>query len=170
MTTRREVPFTGDSIAWVHSELADIKAKLALVQSAADQSRSLATDAAEPIAHRARVRGVREHGHRRAAVAELPEGRQAEQHRRHHHRARAALLGEAQLGEHALGRADQVRHVERAVSGLVGHLFGRGETLLDARLELSDADGTWLYLRSRQVGYPTALAELERLRRERAEP
>jgi len=47
VTARREVPFSGDTLAWVHTELADIKSRLSLVQSAAEQSRNLATDAAE---------------------------------------------------------------------------------------------------------------------------
>ena len=47
MTARREVPLTGDSLAWVHSELAEIKSRLALVQQAVEQSRGLAADAAE---------------------------------------------------------------------------------------------------------------------------
>jgi chromosome segregation ATPase len=47
MTTRREVPFTGDTLAWVHSELADIKSRLALAQQAAEQSRAVASDAAD---------------------------------------------------------------------------------------------------------------------------
>jgi chromosome segregation ATPase len=47
MTTRREVPLTGDTFAWVHSELSEIKSRLAVVQQAAEQSRSLATDAVE---------------------------------------------------------------------------------------------------------------------------
>jgi len=53
MTTRREVPLTGDTFAWVHSELAEIKSRLAVVQQAAEQSRSLATDAAE-VSHQTR--------------------------------------------------------------------------------------------------------------------
>jgi chromosome segregation ATPase len=47
VTTRREVPFAGDTLAWVHNEIADLKSKLALVQQAAEQSRGLAADAAD---------------------------------------------------------------------------------------------------------------------------
>jgi chromosome segregation ATPase len=47
MTTRREVPFTGDVTAWVHNELAELKARLALVQQAAEQSRNVASEAAD---------------------------------------------------------------------------------------------------------------------------
>jgi chromosome segregation ATPase len=47
VTTRREVPLTGDTLAWVHTELSEIKARLSLVQQAAEQSRTLATGAAE---------------------------------------------------------------------------------------------------------------------------
>ncbi|HXH20939.1 MAG TPA: hypothetical protein VNN10_02840 [Dehalococcoidia bacterium] len=47
MTTRREVPFTGDALGWVHSELAEIKSKLALAQQGTDQGRALAADAAD---------------------------------------------------------------------------------------------------------------------------
>lgn len=47
MTTRREVPFTGDAMGWVHSEIADIKSKLALVQQGTDQGRAVASDAAD---------------------------------------------------------------------------------------------------------------------------
>jgi chromosome segregation ATPase len=47
MTARREVPLTGDTFAWVHSELSELKSKLAVVQQAADQSRAIATDAAD---------------------------------------------------------------------------------------------------------------------------
>ncbi len=34
VTTQREVPFTGDTLGWVHSEIAEIKSKLALAQQA----------------------------------------------------------------------------------------------------------------------------------------
>nr|AHZ45578.1 hypothetical protein [uncultured bacterium] len=51
MTTRREVPLTGDTLAWVHSEIAEIKSRLSIVAQAADQSRSLATDAADTAHH-----------------------------------------------------------------------------------------------------------------------
>jgi chromosome segregation ATPase len=47
VTTKREVPLTGDTLAWVHTELSEIKSRLAIVQQAAEQSRALATDAAE---------------------------------------------------------------------------------------------------------------------------
>ena len=47
MTTRREPPLTGDTLAWVHGELAEIKARLSMVQQAAEQSRAVATDAAD---------------------------------------------------------------------------------------------------------------------------
>ena len=47
MTARREVPFTGDTLGWVHSEIADIKSKLALVQQGTDQGRAIAADAFE---------------------------------------------------------------------------------------------------------------------------
>ena len=51
MTTRREVPLTGDTFAWVHSEIAEIKSRLSIVAQAADQSRTLATDAADTAHH-----------------------------------------------------------------------------------------------------------------------
>ncbi|MPZ50607.1 MAG: hypothetical protein GEU75_15135 [Dehalococcoidia bacterium] len=47
MTTRREVPFAADNLAWVHNEIGEIKSRLALIQQATEQSRGLATDAAE---------------------------------------------------------------------------------------------------------------------------
>lgn len=47
MTARREVPFNGDSLAWVHNDLADLKSRVALAQQAAEQSRAVASDAAE---------------------------------------------------------------------------------------------------------------------------
>jgi chromosome segregation ATPase len=47
MTTSREVPFSGDVTAWVHTELAELKSRMALVQQAAEQSRNVASDAAE---------------------------------------------------------------------------------------------------------------------------
>jgi chromosome segregation ATPase len=47
VTARREVPFTGDTLGWVHSEIADIKSKLALVQQGTDQGRAIAADAFE---------------------------------------------------------------------------------------------------------------------------
>ncbi len=47
MTTRREVPLNADTMAWVHSELMELKARMGVVQQAAEQSRNLATDAAE---------------------------------------------------------------------------------------------------------------------------
>ena len=47
MTTRREVPLSGDVLAWVHAEISEIKARLALVAQAADQSRNVASDAAD---------------------------------------------------------------------------------------------------------------------------
>jgi chromosome segregation ATPase len=54
VTTRREVPLTGDTLAWVHSEIAEIKSRLSIIAQMADQSRSLATDAAD-TAHHART-------------------------------------------------------------------------------------------------------------------
>jgi hypothetical protein len=47
MTTRREVPLTGDALAWMHTEVSEIKARLALVAQAADQSRIVASNASE---------------------------------------------------------------------------------------------------------------------------
>jgi len=47
VTTRREVPLNADTMAWVHSELMELKARLNVVQQAAEQSRNLATDASE---------------------------------------------------------------------------------------------------------------------------
>ena len=47
MTARREVPFTGDALGWVHSEIAEIKSKLALGQQATDQGRAIAADASD---------------------------------------------------------------------------------------------------------------------------
>jgi chromosome segregation ATPase len=47
VTTRREVPLNGDTLAWVHSEISELKSRLAVVQQAAEQSRNLATDSAE---------------------------------------------------------------------------------------------------------------------------
>ncbi|HEU0075110.1 MAG TPA: hypothetical protein VFS30_13990 [Dehalococcoidia bacterium] len=47
MTTRREVPLNADTLAWVHSEIMDLKARMGIVQQAAEQSRNLATDAAD---------------------------------------------------------------------------------------------------------------------------
>ncbi len=47
MTARREVPFTGDALGWVHSEIADLKARLALVQQSTEQGRALASDASD---------------------------------------------------------------------------------------------------------------------------
>ena len=47
MTARREVPLTGDNLAWVHNELAEIKARLSLAHQASERSRGLAVDAAE---------------------------------------------------------------------------------------------------------------------------
>jgi predicted nucleic acid-binding Zn-ribbon protein len=54
MTTRREVPFNADSLAWVHNDLADLKSRVSLAQQAAEQSRAVATDAADK-AYQARV-------------------------------------------------------------------------------------------------------------------
>lgn len=47
MTTRREVPINADTMAWVHSELMELKARMNIVQQAAEQSRNVATDAAD---------------------------------------------------------------------------------------------------------------------------
>jgi chromosome segregation ATPase len=47
VTTRREIPLNGDALAWVHSELSEIKSRLAVVAQAADQSRNVASGAAE---------------------------------------------------------------------------------------------------------------------------
>jgi chromosome segregation ATPase len=47
VTTRREVPLSGDALAWVHAEVSEIKSRLALVAQAAEQSRNVASDAAE---------------------------------------------------------------------------------------------------------------------------
>src|SRR3954451_25395971 len=55
MTARREVPFTGDVTAWVHNELSELKSRMALVQQAAEQSRAVASDAAD-TANSARMR------------------------------------------------------------------------------------------------------------------
>jgi chromosome segregation ATPase len=41
------VPLTGDTLAWVHNELGEIKSRLALISEASSQSRGVATDAAE---------------------------------------------------------------------------------------------------------------------------
>jgi DNA repair ATPase RecN len=53
MTARREVPLAGDTLAWVHTEISEIKSRLAIVQQAAEQSRAIATDAAD-ISHQIR--------------------------------------------------------------------------------------------------------------------
>jgi chromosome segregation ATPase len=53
VTTRREVPLTGDTLAWVHSEISEIKSRLAIVAQAAEQSRGLSTSAAD-AAHQLR--------------------------------------------------------------------------------------------------------------------
>jgi chromosome segregation ATPase len=55
MTARREVPFAGDTLAWVHNEIGEIKSRLALIQQAAEQSRGFAADASEK-ANQARTR------------------------------------------------------------------------------------------------------------------
>ena len=47
MTTKREVPFAGDTLAWVHNEIGELKSRLALIQQATEQGRGLAADAAE---------------------------------------------------------------------------------------------------------------------------
>ena len=47
MTTRREVPLNADTMAWVHSELMELKARMNVVQQAAEQSRNVATEAAD---------------------------------------------------------------------------------------------------------------------------
>ena len=47
MTTRRELPLSGDALAWVHSEVSEIKSRLSMVAQAADQSRKVASDAAD---------------------------------------------------------------------------------------------------------------------------
>jgi chromosome segregation ATPase len=52
VTTRREVPLSGDALAWVHSEISEIKSRLALVAQAAEQSRNVSSGAAD-TAHQA---------------------------------------------------------------------------------------------------------------------
>lgn len=47
MTAKREVPISGDSLGWVHNEITELKSRLALTQEVAEQSRTLARDAAE---------------------------------------------------------------------------------------------------------------------------
>jgi chromosome segregation ATPase len=47
VTTRREIPLNADTMAWVHSEIMELKARIATLQQAAEQSRNLATDAAD---------------------------------------------------------------------------------------------------------------------------
>lgn len=47
MTVRREVPLPGDTLAWVHNEIAQLKSRLNLIQEAQEQSRALAADAIE---------------------------------------------------------------------------------------------------------------------------
>lgn len=54
MTTRREVPLSGDVLAWVHAEISEIKARLSMVAQAAEQSRKVASDAAD-TSHEARA-------------------------------------------------------------------------------------------------------------------
>lgn len=75
MNSRREVPFTADSLAWVHSDLADLKSKVALAQQAAEQSRAVASDAADK-AYQARVYMDQFEGHG-AAIAHLQDDMRA---------------------------------------------------------------------------------------------
>jgi len=71
VTARRQVPLTGDTLAWVHSELAEIKSRLAVVQQAVEQSRGLASDAAEKASSlRSKVEQAESHG---AAIVHLQE-------------------------------------------------------------------------------------------------
>ncbi len=49
MTTRREVPITGDTLAWVHGELAEIKNRLTTLFQATEQSRALASELTDRI-------------------------------------------------------------------------------------------------------------------------
>ena len=44
MNSQREVPLTGDTLAWMYNEITEIKARLANIQQAADQSRAVAAD------------------------------------------------------------------------------------------------------------------------------
>jgi chromosome segregation ATPase len=69
MTTRREVPFNADTLAWVHNDLADLKSRVALAQQAAEQSRAVASDAADK-AYQARVYMDQFEGHG-AAISHL---------------------------------------------------------------------------------------------------
>lgn len=47
MTTRRELPQSGDVLTWIHSEVTDIKGRLSTLAESADQSRLIASDALE---------------------------------------------------------------------------------------------------------------------------
>ena len=47
MTSKREVPISGDSLGWVHNEITELKRRLTLIKEVAEQSRILATGAAE---------------------------------------------------------------------------------------------------------------------------
>ena len=47
MTAKREIPISGDSLGWVHNEISELKSRISVTQQAAEQSRALASEAAD---------------------------------------------------------------------------------------------------------------------------
>ncbi len=90
MTARREIPLDADTQAWVHSELMELKARMGVVQQAAEQSRNLATDAAD-TSHQLR-----------AALGQFDGLPQAMQHLQDDFRAIRELIARAQDDIHSL--------------------------------------------------------------------
>ena len=131
MTTQREVPFTGDTFAWVHSELADIKSKLGVIQQAAEQSRAVSTDAAE-TSHAVRSRLDQFDG-RDMAIAHLQEDLRAM--REHLVRAQEDIHSLRQSREELERRLTTDAERVRGEKNDAGRRFGEIERLMEATLE-----------------------------------
>lgn len=128
MTTKREVPLVNDTLAWVHSELAEIKSRLALVQQAAEQSRGLATEAAD-VSHEVR-RKIDQFDGQPAVVEHLQDDLRAL--RDHLARAQDDIHSLRQSREeierHVLAEAERVRQDKNEASRRLGEVERLVET------------------------------------------
>jgi chromosome segregation ATPase len=124
VTTRREVPFAGDTLAWVHNEIADLKSKIALVQQAAEQSRGLAADAAEK-ANQSRIK-VDSYDGQSGAIMHLQDDLRAvrEQLVRAQDDIHSLRQSREEIERRALGDAERVRQDRNEI----GRRFGDVET------------------------------------------
>jgi len=128
MTSKREVSFNPDALGWVHSELAEIKSKLALAEQAAEQGRSVATDAAEKA--RQAESTAQSLAGQPTALAHLQDGLAAlrEQLVRAQEDIHSLRQSREEMERHDLAEADRVRQERNDVS----HRFGEVERMIEA--------------------------------------